>query len=109
MCKKYKNLIILRPVHSGPDNLRLGLYTDAFREFVSDKVTSLFVDFGDGEKEVPHLDSYVKYGSIVGIEQINGWLQSKGFLSPDQQLLFELEESSDGHRHTYRYIGSIIK
>lgn len=109
MSKMYKKLIIMRPLHSSPDNLRLGLHTDAFKEFVSDKVSSLIVDFGEGEQEVPHLKSYVKHGSIVGKELVNNWLQRKGFLSPDQQLLFELEESSDGHQHTYRYIGSIIK
>lgn len=109
MIKQEKQLIILRPLKSSEDNLRLGLYTDKFRELVDNRVTSLCVDFGNGLIDVEYLTTYINHGSIVGKESVNGWLQEKGYTSKEQQILFELEVSNDGHRHCYRYIGAIIK
>lgn len=109
MCKSKKQLIILRPLKSSKENLRLGLYTDDFNQIVSNQVSSLYVDLGDGREKVQYLTAYINYGSIVGKGLINGWLQRKGFLLCEQQLLFELEINDDEHTHIYRYIGAIIK
>lgn len=109
MERQNKQLVILRPCKCGRDILRLGLYSEDFKEFVDSRVTSLHINLGNGMINNGNLPTYIHHGSIAKKETINEWLHEKGLTSCEQQLLFELEVSEDGHCHSYRYIGAIIK
>ena len=106
--KSEKHTLKLRPVKNGKDSFRLGLYTAEFLELACQKdITSLYVDFGNGPQSIKSTKTYVKYGSITSSKIVNPWLCANGYTSPDQQLLFELEISDNGHCHTYRYKGEV--
>ena len=106
--KTEKHIIKLRPVKASKDSFRLGLYTAEFRELAYQKdVNLLYVNFGDGPQSINGIKTYVKHGSITDSQIVNPWLCANGYTSPDQQLLFELEISDNGHCHTYRYKGKV--
>ena len=104
-----KTLIILKPGKAGDDYLRLRLDTEDTRTYIEGRdVQALFVNFGDGLQNVGNIPTYM-YGSLQNSRVISDWLHQHNFTDTTQQLLFELEISSDGHSHAYRYIGKIIK
>ncbi len=104
-----KTLIILKPGVAGGHNLRLRLNTEDTKRYIEGKyIQTIRVDFGDGLQNVGNTSTYM-YGSLQNSSVISNWLHQHNYTDTNQQLLFELEESTDGHTHTYRFIGKIIK
>ncbi|MBE6229747.1 MAG: hypothetical protein E7119_04050 [Bacteroidales bacterium] len=101
-----QKLIILRPNSGGNGYLRLALFTGDFVKYVQNSsVSGLYIDLGDGIKDVKNIATYVNNGSLVNKGLISDWLHKKGYLEETQLLLFELTANVDDGIHIYRFIG----
>ncbi len=98
--------LVLRPVNAGNGNLRLGLYTKEYRNYVRNrKVASLYIDLGNGLQDIGSIPTYLNHGSLSNKEIISDWLYKHGYITPQDQLEFELEIDEIKSIHTYRFIG----
>ena len=95
--------IVLRPVNSGKDCWRLGLYTKEFKQYVLGRdIRALYIDLCGGLQHVDALKTYF-HGSITN-PIVNEWLHRNGWMETKHQLLFKLEMESVMHSHKYHFV-----
>ena len=100
-----KTKITLRPLTYGNGNLRLGLFTEDFNKYVkNNKVQNLFIDLGQGYKDVVYKKTYIKKGSLLDKALISDWLHQNGFTNNKCLLDFELDIDMATNTHLYRLL-----
>lgn len=103
---KERHLIVLRPNQYNNGDLRLGLFTDDYLNYVHGKnIQALYVNFYAANQRIQSIRTYNNHGSIVKKSIISNWLNLKE-ISEGELLLFELIMDNDSGIHYYNFLGT---